>query len=462
MKIRYGLSSLGAPVHIDSPNVKRGLACDCTCPSCGVALVARQGDERIHHFAHHAQSAELCSYATETELHIRAKALIEQRQQVNIPLHITSCGFAVYKTYPVTNVRLEKFHTGKKPDLIVTINGFDCLIEIAVTHFADNEKRRAYRDNLLNAIEIDLSALKDTEDNELEQVLEEALFGQDSPVQAYWLSLNPMTPFFTEARKTLREETDQAIKAYNDTLAATRNLEMSVISLVNSYKELGIHHVDDISEGQTKILMVGKLDFLIQTKQHELFELKQRSSELSSSLAAVTLAERQISKKKNEIRNHYDELKRQRHALAAEKRDMAERHSAAEAGINKKESEIASREAFICQTESNLRDHSLSLEDIESILDEKSKLSAFHAELKSHGLSLSDVQGLSEYLKKLGNMDQLLADRLQVAESQIQQHNDKIQRLQLDIKELVGQKNYYLQEVAKLHRDLKQSTQSAP
>lgn len=49
MKISYGLSALGSPVHIDSLGLERGLACGCTCPSCGTPLVARQGDERVHH-----------------------------------------------------------------------------------------------------------------------------------------------------------------------------------------------------------------------------------------------------------------------------------------------------------------------------------------------------------------------------------------------------------------------------
>jgi competence CoiA-like predicted nuclease len=45
--------------------VTRGLSCECTCPSCGEAVIARQGEVREWHFAH-ASTLE-CSTGAETE-----------------------------------------------------------------------------------------------------------------------------------------------------------------------------------------------------------------------------------------------------------------------------------------------------------------------------------------------------------------------------------------------------------
>jgi hypothetical protein len=44
----------GDVVHVR--DVDRGLACGCTCPTCGDPLVARHGELKVWHFAHHAAS----------------------------------------------------------------------------------------------------------------------------------------------------------------------------------------------------------------------------------------------------------------------------------------------------------------------------------------------------------------------------------------------------------------------
>lgn len=46
--------------------VQRGLACGCMCPACRGPVVAKQGEERIHHFAHHDRRE--CRLALESSL----------------------------------------------------------------------------------------------------------------------------------------------------------------------------------------------------------------------------------------------------------------------------------------------------------------------------------------------------------------------------------------------------------
>lgn len=51
--IPFGIDASGAAR--DATSVENGLKCGCSCPSCGGELVARQGEVRVHHFAHHSK-----------------------------------------------------------------------------------------------------------------------------------------------------------------------------------------------------------------------------------------------------------------------------------------------------------------------------------------------------------------------------------------------------------------------
>jgi hypothetical protein len=44
-------------------DAENGLKCNCICYSCGGKLIARKGDERQHHFAHHKNSIKDCKYS---------------------------------------------------------------------------------------------------------------------------------------------------------------------------------------------------------------------------------------------------------------------------------------------------------------------------------------------------------------------------------------------------------------
>lgn len=64
----YALKN-GKTVHISE--VESGLKCECICPACGEALIARKGKKVIHHFAH--KSTEECEYGYQTSLHLVAR-----------------------------------------------------------------------------------------------------------------------------------------------------------------------------------------------------------------------------------------------------------------------------------------------------------------------------------------------------------------------------------------------------
>ena len=67
-------------VHISQ--VDSGLACQCNCDKCGVPLIARRGEVRIHHFAH--QSSD-CDGNNESMLHLKAKEIIAEHNWLIVP-----------------------------------------------------------------------------------------------------------------------------------------------------------------------------------------------------------------------------------------------------------------------------------------------------------------------------------------------------------------------------------------
>lgn len=78
--IPYGLKD-GVLIHVSK--VKSGLACNCICPACHEKLVAKKGESRQDHFAHY--SAEPCSNALESTLHILAKEILAKEKLITLP-----------------------------------------------------------------------------------------------------------------------------------------------------------------------------------------------------------------------------------------------------------------------------------------------------------------------------------------------------------------------------------------
>jgi hypothetical protein len=147
-------------VYID--DVDSGLHPDCLCQSCGHALVAKKGNIKVHHFAHHRDSD--CAYATETALHLAAKQIIEQERQLMLPsVMLKFAGskppweLAKAQLVSVDDVRVESRVGVHVPDLVVTVRGHRLAIEVTVTHKTDDEKIRRLSEHGCSILEIDLS-----------------------------------------------------------------------------------------------------------------------------------------------------------------------------------------------------------------------------------------------------------------------------------------------------------------
>lgn len=191
----------GKLVHISE--VENGLACGCICPCCETPVIAHNNpkNKNAHHFKHQSKA---CQNYYETMLHFLAKEIIEKNGGLvlpNVTFYLSSYASSYYETNHYRNkpnqvvkplyvqfdkVEVEKYRSGIKPDLIGYINNKELYIEIAVTHFIDDEKKNKIKESNLSVIEIDLSSF---ERNTKESMLNETLSGNTSIMK--WVN-NPI------------------------------------------------------------------------------------------------------------------------------------------------------------------------------------------------------------------------------------------------------------------------------
>jgi competence protein CoiA len=151
--------------------VARGLQCDCICTCCGEKLIARQGDVREWHFAH-ASGAE-CEGAGESALHLAAKQVLLEAGGMTLPKITVS----VTETLPdgrkgigeatrpeiwidFQTADAEKSFGKVRPDVTIETGNEMLFVEIAVTHFVDEEKQQALKKMGSPTIEINLAGIE--------------------------------------------------------------------------------------------------------------------------------------------------------------------------------------------------------------------------------------------------------------------------------------------------------------
>jgi hypothetical protein len=217
------------PAEVDS-----GLACGCTCVSCGSRLVAKKGPEVAWHFAHHATSSSMT--CIESAIHAAAKQILLEANWLRVPEKIvtvegrTSYGKAHWKSTLLASARNIRFDCSKqevwnpdasiRPDVIGYRGDRRLLVEMYFTHKVDVPKRKKLAALGLPAIEVDLSdfSLGVTLDDIRERVLEEVVFKE-------WL----YHPGEKEAKAALRPELEAEIaelnRVYEARLAEQKKVE---------------------------------------------------------------------------------------------------------------------------------------------------------------------------------------------------------------------------------------------
>jgi len=145
VKIEYGIhKETGKIKHISE--VERGEKSGCYCIECGEKLIVRKGKIQRPHFQH--KTSTKCSGGNaETILHKIGKEILKNNNKILLSNE---------RYFNYSEVEIEKKINDYKPDAIIKNENNNWLIEIAVTHFLDNDKiRKIQRDNR-NCLEITL------------------------------------------------------------------------------------------------------------------------------------------------------------------------------------------------------------------------------------------------------------------------------------------------------------------
>lgn len=177
-KLVFGLNESGQPVPIF--DARRGRACNLTCPQCGLPLVARKGEIKIHHFAH--ASGSICADeagALETQAHRFAKEVLAGSSLL-LPSfrYLGETG----DTVEVRSVAIEETRGKIRPDVVCDIdwrdgsqNGephlLELAIEIKVTHRVTEQKAREFEAQRLRCIEIDIARYRYRSDEDIRRAI---------------------------------------------------------------------------------------------------------------------------------------------------------------------------------------------------------------------------------------------------------------------------------------------------
>lgn len=181
---------------VSPEEVPRGLACNCVCLGCGHPVQARQGTERIWHFAH-ARASD-CVGAYEKSVHEAAKQMLRDRKELFLPALTASVhavdSFHLQQVASETifesrRVLLDSCKAGQvldgvSPDLVGTIRDRQLLIEVTVFHRLMPEKRARLKATGLAVMELDLSEFKTKQATR--ESLEAAVFSREDNKRWVW------------------------------------------------------------------------------------------------------------------------------------------------------------------------------------------------------------------------------------------------------------------------------------
>lgn len=152
--------------------VARGLGCNCVCPGCGAALMARSGPGVRPHFAHHKAVPRPDCF--ETALHLAAKQWLLENRKLRLPglsgaLRVCTLrrrelqhGHTLFepRLQDLAEVELERSLGDVRPDAwALTAEGEPVLVEFWVTHKVDAAKHAHLRRLNLPVVEVSLGDL---------------------------------------------------------------------------------------------------------------------------------------------------------------------------------------------------------------------------------------------------------------------------------------------------------------
>lgn len=216
--------------------VAKGKACGCICPGCHAPLAAKAKDSRRKrpHFAHLTDTG--CQTGRETGIHLRAKQLVAERQELVIPVwtgdpidmpnppHAHDQEGRLHWgrkiDHPMRRVRLRDIEVERslgtyQPDVYAWDAAGELLIEIRVTHAVDDHKAARVQVQGRRMVEIDLSQLHRNTPHDQNAFEQAVLF---DPANRNWISC----PEAIADWQASKRELDEQVAARNGEIAQQR------------------------------------------------------------------------------------------------------------------------------------------------------------------------------------------------------------------------------------------------
>lgn len=225
-KIPFGLKK---GILVDVSEVDSGLGCGCVCPSCNRKLQANKGPKVSHYFSHDpSEDTKECKSAFETAIHLMSKQILSEEgialfPELSVKVTQSDVNNISYDEKGLVEeeslkkfdlVKLEKRLDDIRPDIIAYQKTVPYLVEVAVTHFCDNEKIKKIRDKSIRAIEIDLSKVDYTiTKEELRKLV------IDKVDNKKWLS----NPDAVSVKQKLKSKLGERLRKINENIYRSRN-----------------------------------------------------------------------------------------------------------------------------------------------------------------------------------------------------------------------------------------------
>ncbi|WP_033069820.1 competence protein CoiA family protein [Thalassospira australica] len=158
LKLVFGKAPSNSQImHISE--VPSGKGCNCICPQCGSALLAKKGKIRQHHFSHDGRKD--CGIENESVLHLFAKNIFFRKKVIKTPkLAINYKGHTKNISEKIVNfdsVALEVNFGKFRIDAIGRKDTNPLMVEFFYTHAVEDEKRQYLTSKNVSTLEIDIS-----------------------------------------------------------------------------------------------------------------------------------------------------------------------------------------------------------------------------------------------------------------------------------------------------------------
>lgn len=260
IKLPFGLNENNRIVHI--ANVESGKNCNCICPCCRSPLIAAKGTKNQHHFKH--STTIECEGGLESAIHMAAKQIILQRQQIRLPEYnittslIDSLGHKHFESNTIVprgmlvsfdSVEEEKIHGAIKADILAKKANEHLIIEIFYRHKVDAQKIEKIKITNTSAIEIDLSDLTPEDVQNWETFWSRI----NDPNRIQWLYNAKAQIHLLRLEAELKEKIDKLEKGYEQEKIKKQQREpLEKKQLVDALEELSHVNNKDYMDQLTK------------------------------------------------------------------------------------------------------------------------------------------------------------------------------------------------------------------